>query len=285
MNTFIGWIGAVRRGVARLDARLEYDLDACVLTDVGCQRDGNEDSVAYVKPADERRLREKGVLAVVADGMGGHRAGEVASRKAVESIDRVYYAHAAANPLKALEQAFVEANRDIFSAASADASLEGMGTTATALLLLGGRAYFAHVGDSRLYRLRGSELSLLSEEHTLVMEMVQNGMIAREEARQHPYRNVITRALGTHAEVGVNTPPQALPIRLGDRYVLCSDGLHDLVDDAEIKQHVSEANPYEAGHRLLELAKTRGGHDNISVIVLAVRARGNAEKPPPSTRT
>lgn len=256
-----------------------------MLTDVGCQRDGNEDSVAYVKPADRQRLRDKGVLAVVADGMGGHRAGEVASGKAVESIDRVYYAHAATNPLKALQEAFVEANREIFSAASADPTLEGMGTTATALLLLKDKAYFAHVGDSRLYRLRQDELALLSEEHTLVMEMVKNGLIERAEARQHPYRNVITRALGTHAEIDVNTPPKGLPIRLGDRYVLCSDGLHDLVEDEEIKRYVSEYPPTEAGRSLVELAKTRGGHDNISVIVLAIKAQEYAEKALPSTRT
>jgi protein phosphatase len=273
IHRLLGWIKTTLNRIARRNVLGDYKLDACILTDVGQKRESNEDSVFYFQPEDANQMRNKGTLTIVADGMGGHQAGEVASRTAVETIQQSYYDLSDENPREALEQAFLDANRDIFIAANADPSLNGMGTTATALLLIKDLAYFAHVGDSRLYRIRDEEIALLCEEHTLVMEMVKNGLLPLHEARQHPYRNVITRALGTNPELQVNTPPQALPMQMGDCYVLCSDGLHDLVEESEIQRIVAGSDAFEACHRMIELANRRGGHDNISVAVIKIQPK------------
>jgi protein phosphatase len=271
IHRLLAWIKTALKRIARRNVLGDYKLDACILTDVGQKRECNEDSVFHCQPDDENLMRSKGILTIVADGMGGHQAGEVASRTAVETIQHSYYGLSAENPREALEQAFLDANRDIFIAATADPALNGMGTTATALLLIKNLAYFAHVGDSRLYRIRDEDMSLLCEEHTLVMEMVKNGLLPLHEARQHPYRNVITRALGTNPALQVNTPSQALPMQMGDCYVLCSDGLHDLVEEGEIQRIVAGSDAFEACHRMVELANRRGGHDNISVAVIKIQ--------------
>jgi protein phosphatase len=249
----------------------DYGVDAYVLTDVGCYREHNEDCIVYIRPADASQLIAKGLLAIVADGMGGHQAGEVASQMAVDIIRRHYYEQSQTKPLKALKQAFIDANRVIHQASTEELSLRGMGTTATALLLVGNQVYFAHVGDSRLYRLYEGELSLLTEDHTLIMEMLKSGLLSPEEARFHPHKNIITRALGTHPRVTIATSQALQPVRIGDHFILCSDGLYDLVEDDEIKMTVLSATPAFACQQLITLARERGGYDNISVGILAVQ--------------
>jgi serine/threonine protein phosphatase PrpC len=252
-----------------------FEIDASVQTDKGCVREINEDSGRMVRPADPALLAAKGTLVVVADGMGGHSAGEVASQMAADIVSRVYY-ETRAEPGAALKRAVEEANRQIHEAAAADEAKHGMGTTCTALALCGGRAYAAHVGDSRLYMLRERQLYQLSEDHSAVNEMVKLGIITKEQARTHEDKNVILRALGTVPEVEVAVL-EPFAVREGDRYLLCSDGLHDLVLEDEIASILSETEDiHAAGERLIALAKERGGHDNITVGIIAIMPEGTA---------
>jgi protein phosphatase len=266
------------RATGALRAAFKYEVAASVQTDTGCVREINEDCGRFVRPSDERVLKERGVLLVVADGMGGHSAGEVASGMAGELVPRLYF-DAKGEPHAALRGAVEEANRRIHAASLEDESKRGMGTTCTALVLLEGQAFAAHVGDSRLYMLRGGKVYLLTEDHSAVMEMVKLGLITMEQARHHEDKNVILRALGTSPEVEV-TMLEPFSVRLGDQYLLCSDGLYDLVPDDEIERELSAAEDiHAAGERLITLAKARGGHDNITVgIAAVVAANGGGEK-------
>ncbi len=252
-----------------------FEIDASVQTDKGCVREINEDSGRMVRPADPRLLAEKGTLVVVADGMGGHSAGEVASQMAADVVSRLYY-DSPEGPAAALKAAVEEANRRIHEAAAADESKHGMGTTCTALALRGAEGFAAHVGDSRLYMLRAGKLYQLSEDHSAVNEMVKLGIITKEQARTHEDKNVILRALGTTPEVEVSAL-EPFAVREGDRYLLCSDGLHDLVLEDEIASILSETTDiHAAGERLIALAKERGGHDNITVGIIAIMPEGTA---------
>jgi serine/threonine protein phosphatase PrpC len=251
-----------------------------VVSDVGCQRDHNEDSARLVNagspPEDERR----GVLALVADGMGGHAAGELASQMAAEIIEKNYWSDAK-DPAAALLRAVVQANHEIFTHSSRDAALEGMGTTITAVVFENWRAHLAHAGDSRLYLVRGSDIYLLTEDDSAVMEMVRMGLITREDARTHDNKNVILKALGTKAEITAQHWAEPFPVHPGDRFVLSSDGLHDVVRDEEINEAVLADKGTVACSRLVELAKQRGGPDNITVVVLSITASGTRDKRQP----
>jgi serine/threonine protein phosphatase PrpC len=262
----------------------DYSIEAAVLSDAGCYREGNEDRVRYVEPADVHVRNSKGVLAIMADGMGGHQSGEIASTMAVDAIDKHYYASRRRSVSAALKRAFAAANKLIYATAHEEPSLHGMGTTATALVIRKGLAYFAHVGDSRLYRLRNDQLSMLSEDHSFVNDLLKQGLISAADARHHPNRNIITRAIGTHPSVDVQLSAEELAVERGDRYVLCTDGLHDLVSDVEIRDILLTEPPYEACNQLIGLAKQRGGYDNISVTILAIKAPGEAKKNTPPTR-
>ncbi|MEK6410541.1 MAG: Stp1/IreP family PP2C-type Ser/Thr phosphatase [Acidobacteriota bacterium] len=262
----------------------KFDVVASMLSDVGCVRELNEDSGTYIQPDDPELQASKGLLILVADGMGGHSAGEVASGLAVEVITRVYYEDSG-DPLSALKKAFREANREIHKAAEKDESRAGMGTTCTALVLQNGTAISAHVGDSRLYLVREGAIYLMTEDHSAVMEMVKAGLITIEQARHHPEKNVILRAMGSHPEVEVTTWQEPFPVRAGDRFLLCSDGLYDLVEDEEIRREVEAAEPRSACQSLIALAKERGGHDNISVGIVSLLPEGESQtKPVPQTR-
>ena len=249
--------------------RTTFEVVATVQTDKGCVREINEDSGSFISPSDAAQLAERGRLLVVADGMGGHSAGEVASQMAVECVTRLYYENEG-TPEDALRHAVEEANRQIHSAASEDESKHGMGTTCTAMALRGNEGVAAHVGDSRLYMMRGGQFYQLSEDHSAVMEMIKLGIISKEEARTHEDKNVILRALGTSPEVEVSTL-KPFTVRVGDYYLLCSDGLYDLVRDEEIASTLLEAKDINAAAaRMIELAKERGGHDNITVGIIAI---------------
>jgi protein phosphatase len=261
----------------------KYDLVTSLLSDVGCVRELNEDSGACVCPDDAGLRASKGVLAIVADGMGGHSAGEVASGLAIEVIKRAYYEDSD-EPQSALKKAFQEANREIYKAAEKDESKKGMGTTCTALVLQNGTAISAHVGDSRLYLVREGNIYLMTEDHSAVMEMVKAGAITLEQARHHPDKNVILRAMGSHPEVEVATWQEPFPVKAGDSFLVCSDGLYDLVEDEEIKQIVMINNPHAACQNLIALAKERGGHDNITVVITSLKPEGYTSKPVPETR-
>lgn len=235
-------------------------------TDVGCVRPLNEDSCTIVEPADRALLEHKGILLVVADGMGGSQAGEVASRFAVDLVAGSYYG-SPHEPREALALAFHEANRQIHKLSLIHRDCTGMGTTCTALVIQGEVAHSAHVGDSRLYLVRSSSIYQMTEDHSVVKELVKRGALTADAARRHPERNVILRALGSHASIRVATWEQPLPVRPGDCFVLCSDGLHDAVSDDEICLAAQSLEAGAACHSLVETARSRGGRDNITVAI------------------
>ena len=246
-----------------------YELQASLLTDVGCHREVNEDCGRFIQPGDSELLESRGVLLIVADGMGGHSAGEVASNLAVDWISRAYYDDTR-EPQTSLSEAVQGANRSIFETAQGDENLRGMGTTCTALVLQNGSAIAAHVGDSRLYLVRDKAIYLMTEDHSAVMEMVKRGLISLEAARHHPDKNIILRALGSQPQVEVSIWEQPFPVRQGDAFLLCSDGLYDLVEDEEIKEAVLSNSSHSACEKLIALAKERGGHDNITVGIVSL---------------
>ena len=228
-------------------------------SDRGRMREGNEDS-----------FLASGSLAAVADGMGGHLAGEVASAAATEELRSLQDGAAwrgERSAGEALKWAVMEANRRIREMAAGDKSLEGMGTTITALLSDGDVIHLAHVGDSRAYLLRKGELSQLTEDHTLVQELVKQGKLRPEDAKRHPQGSIITRALGVDADVQVDTA--TFKIVSGDRLLLCTDGLTGVVDQATIRNVLLRVrDPQQASERLVTLANEQGGPDNITVVVL-----------------
>lgn len=225
-------------------------------SDVGRVRDGNEDSYLVQEP-----------FFVVADGMGGHLAGDVASRIAVQTISERANDGPTATP-DGLENAVKDANSAIYEKASSDPSLHGMGTTCTLVLVADSEIHIAHVGDSRAYLLRDGELSQLTEDHTLVGRMVREGRLQPEEAARHPQRSIITRALGVddHVEVDVLT----IPIEEGDKVLMCSDGLSSMLDDSSIHQVLAaHDDPQTAVDQLIDAANEAGGEDNITALVLS----------------
>ena len=184
-------------------------------------------------PADDRALTTHGVIALVADGMGGCNGGEVASALACEKIPRIYFA--SNGPAPAALRASLEAvNGEIYQAAQAQPSLRGMGTTVVAFAITSSHGWLAYVGDSRLYLIRRGQIYRMSEDHSMVFEMVHKGLLTAEEARNHADRNVLSRALGSRPQVEVSCWEEPFPIQPGDRFLLCSDGLHDLVTDEKM---------------------------------------------------
>jgi protein phosphatase len=257
-------------------------VTASVQTDPGCVRDSNEDSGRHVSPHDTEALASRGRITIVCDGMGGHASGEVASQIAVDAINELYYSNRDLGPQDALRWAVEEANREIYATSLSDERFEGMGTTLVSLVILGDKAFSAHVGDSRLYRMRGQKLELMTIDHSQVMEMVQNGIITMEQAREHEEKNVILRAVGTNAEVEVDVSSM-FEVEPGDRFLLCSDGLNDMLVDAEIEEILAgESDEYLVSQQLIEAAKQNGGHDNVTVGVVTVGARISA--PPQNAR-
>lgn len=224
-------------------------------TDIGCLRDHNEDSLVVAPP-----------LFAVADGMGGHAAGEVASEIAVNVLAEQAPAHP--DP-EALGRAVEEANRAILRAAHEGLGREGMGTTMTAAMLEGERLIIAQVGDSRAYLLHQGKLQQLTRDHSLMADMIEAGQLTPEEARSHPNRSVITRALGSDP----NTQPDLYEINVetGDRLLICSDGLSGMVLDKEIESALARVrDPQRCASQLVNEAIANGGHDNVTVIVADV---------------
>jgi protein phosphatase len=231
-------------------------------TDVGKTRDHNEDSYGV---GSAELAEQLGELLVVCDGMGGHAAGEVASKIGTDTILAVYYGDSADDRQIALVQAFEQANSAIFARGQGS-----MGTTGVAALLHHDALLVANVGDSRAYLIRDGEIRQVSRDHSFVSDQVAAGLITPEQARFSPHRNVITRALGYQPEVTVDI--FRLPLQLNDAIVLSSDGLHGLMSDSEILQIVTTQPPDQATQALIELANSRGGTDNITVVLAQVDA-------------
>jgi protein phosphatase len=264
------WLQRIRQRLADpVAAAPEFAVDAAARTNVGRVREGNEDSVLFVRPRQQALQANRGVLAVVADGMGGANSGEIASRMACQTISEVYFA-ASGSPQQALHAAFMAANQRIFAASEESAETRGMGTTAAAVAVVGNTAWVAHIGDSRIYLLRESTIYQMSQDDSLVAQMVRDGYITLEHARSHEDRNILLRALGTKPEVELSSAPQPIECHPADRFLLCSDGLHDLVSGEEMLETASSLRMNLAVERLVEMANSRGGPDNISVILVSV---------------
>lgn len=245
-------------------------IELANLTDTGCERERNEDYYCYFEPDSDDDFLRKGRLIIVADGMGGHEGGQVASAIAVETVRDAYIADPSDDPEDALSHAFEQAHRAILDHAREHPELHGMGTTCTAAAIVGEQLWFGHVGDSRLYLIRGSQLTQLSEDHSLVARMVREGTIAPEEAATHPDRNVLIAALGMESAMSVEFPAEPTPLESGDILLLCTDGLHGLVTGAELLTIAETTAPSEACRQLVDLAKNRGGFDNITLQILRV---------------
>jgi len=231
--------------------------DTAGFTDPGRKRRRNEDSFVIDPP-----------LFAVADGMGGAQAGEVASRLAAAAF-REFHDADDLDPEKRLAAIIKEANRRIYERAADDAQVSGMGTTITAALVAADALVIGHVGDSRAYRLRGGKFEQLTDDHSLVADLVRSGRITPEEADTHPQRSVITRALGTDREVDVDT--FTVQAESDDLFLICSDGLTTMVDDEEIRDLVTRAGDLEqAGKGLVKAANKAGGEDNITVVLFRV---------------
>jgi PPM family protein phosphatase len=234
-------------------------LDVAALTDRGLRRRRNEDAVLCA-PGSR--------LFAVADGMGGHAGGEVASALAIATLAAALDRPPAASPRHALAAAFDHANRAVYERSLGDPQLRGMGTTLTALLLAdGGTAWLAHIGDSRAYRLRRGRLRRLTRDHTWVQEQVDAGRLPAAAADRHPMSNIITRALGI--EPDAEPELRRTGILAGDGLLLCTDGLIAVVDEAEIAAGLATSASAEACvHALVELTHTRGSPDNVTVIAI-----------------
>lgn len=237
-----------------------------VKTDLGNVRTNNEDAGSFFKVAGENN--QPGYLLLVADGMGGHNAGEVASRMAVEVIREEYFRNGGnGNKEKALARAFEMANKKIFEAATANENYRGMGTTCTAVIIAGQHLYFGHAGDSRAYLYKQNNISRITEDHTYVQQLVKNGDITAAEAETHPQRNILTNAMGTKPSLRVDTGICALLFEKGDRLLLCSDGLYDYLTDAELAAVMPTGSLQQLADYLIGEAKRRGGKDNITVVL------------------
>ena len=243
-------------------------LDVAQLTDVGRKREHNEDNMAHVIPKDPQVMARKGALFIVADGMGGHAAGEVASEIAVDAVTNVYYQDDSDDAATSLLHAIKRANALIHQRAAENMLRSGMGTTCIAAVLRGNMAYIANVGDSRAYIVRGGQVRQISQDHSWVAEQVRAGLLTEEQARTHAQRNVITRCLGTQADVDIDVFPEQL--EENDALVLCSDGLSGYISDEAILNTVEQAGPQESVYHLIEQANENGGPDNITAIVVRV---------------
>jgi len=250
--------------------KVKPGMEVASLSDVGCQRENNEDSYLYWEPTGEEEFQRKGRLAVIADGMGGHEGGQEASRLAVETVRDVYDRSFCDDPQAALVESFAAAHTRIQDYAEQHPVFHGMGTTCTAVVLRGRQLYFAHVGDSRLYLVRDASILRLTRDHSYVGRLVESGIVRAEDAEKHSQRHILTAALGAGRDVAVDGAEQGLALQDGDDLLLCTDGLWSVVSDQELETAVNGNAPAECCAVLVKLARQRGGPDNITLQVLRV---------------
>ena len=253
---------------ARMAFQVRPGVEVAALSDVGCHRENNEDRYAYWEPAGDDSFAQRGRLAILADGMGGYEGGQEASRIAVETIEEVYASSTEGGPRSWLVSALRAAHQRIVQQAVAQPEFGGMGTTCTAVALVGTQLYYAHVGDSRLYLARDGKIYRLTRDHSYVGRLVEQGIVSPEDAVSHPQRHILTAALGAGTEVSPESPEGPISLEPGDTIVLCTDGLWSLVSDAEIEDALGASDLQDACAALVDLARTRGGPDNITVQIL-----------------
>ena len=249
----------VHRSPEQPKSKEEENLPAGILsafrTDVGKVRANNQDA-----PIVSEKLRLYGV----ADGMGGHKGGEVASTSARDDLLRELDGKTPS--VAALSGAIEEVNRQIYHQQEHDDALTGMGTTLSVLWMSDNFVYIGHVGDSRVYLLRDGEFKQMTLDHSLVEQLVREGVLTEEEAQNHPMRNIITRAIGTDESVEVDVVVEER--RKGDLWLACSDGLHGLVDDRQMRDALRQYAPEKAADVLLKAALDAGGRDNVTLVIV-----------------
>lgn len=245
-------------------------IEVAGLSDVGCQRENNEDSYLYWEPADDEDFKRKGRLAVIADGMGGHEGGFEASQLAVETVREVYDAGFHDDPQAMLMEGFAAAHARIRDYAERHPAFYGMGTTCTALVIRGHELYFAHVGDSRLYLMRNGGVRRLTRDHSYVGRLVESGLVRVEDAEKHPQRHILTGALGAGLELSVDSAEPGLKAEAGDDLLLCTDGLWSVVSEEEMQAALHQHAVAEGCASLVDLARRRGGPDNITLQILRI---------------
>jgi protein phosphatase len=239
-------------------------------TDLGRVRENNEDKFDFYLPGETSLLASRGSIFLVCDGMGGHAAGQIASELASKTFIDVYMHHPSNDAHPALTSAVVAANRFVLDNCRTFPDRRGMGTTLSALIFHQDALWTVQVGDSRIYRLRGGELAQLTTDHTWVEEALKEGVITESEAVDHPYKHVLTRAIGAEQEV---RPDISLTDMLvGDTFLICSDGLINHVSDEAIHEVLSQHGPTEAAWKLVALALQGGGSDNTTVVIIRLDA-------------
>jgi PPM family protein phosphatase len=248
---------------------MKLTLDIGQRTDVGRRREHNEDSLGVYRPEHEAEFERRGLLLLVADGMGGYAAGEVASRVAVETASAEYFGGSTARIEEALGRALQLANDAVRDEATRNAERAGMGTTIAAAVICSGELAAANVGDSRVYLCRAGVLHQVTHDHSWVAELMAAGKLTPEEAKRHPMRNVVTRSLGGRADVDVEIYPRSA-LQAGDIVVVCSDGLWGMIPGDQIQEIVVPLSAQAAADALIAAANEAGGHDNISAIVCRV---------------
>jgi serine/threonine protein phosphatase PrpC len=264
-------------------------LHIAAATHPGKKGKNNEDRYAVSAYKLSRTDPRLSVFAIVADGVGGHRAGEVAAELAVETISRIVAESNGKQPLNTLQQAITQADQQIYLQAEANLDQLGMSTTSACAWVIGDRLYITSVGDSRIYLRRGYNLNQLTTDHTWVQEAIDSGALTPEQAQNHPNAHVIRRHLGSKQPVvpdlRLRLDPneedveaeanQGMRLQPGDQVLICSDGLTDLVSDEEILGNLQARNGDQALNTLVDLANSRGGHDNITVVLLQMPERGS----------
>jgi protein phosphatase len=253
--------------------RIREDVELANISDVGCVRTQNEDYFLYMEPESDAEFARRGRLIVLADGMGGLAGGEVASCVAADAVRDVFLYGDSADPRDVLIEAFQTAHQAILEEADRQPELRGMGSTCCAAIYkAGGRLHYAHVGDSRIYLIRAGVAQRLTEDHSMVARMVREGILTEEQASRDERRNVLTAALGIDSDsLTADFPLEPLQLEQDDIVLLCSDGLHGQMSDEEIGLTTKGQTLGEACRELVTRAKVRGGPDNITVQMLAVR--------------
>jgi protein phosphatase len=248
-------------------------------TDLGQARENNEDKFDWLEPETEETLATRGRLYAVADGMGGHSSGQIASEMALKTLLRAYYSGRYGDIPSALTAGIRAANSLVWEAGRRIPGRTGMGTTLTALVLHDDQALIAQVGDSRAYLLRQDHLEQITEDHSWVAEQVRARLLTEEEAEASPFRNIITRSIG--ADEHVEPELFEVPVQVGDVFLLCSDGLTGVVSTEEIQHALSHNSPSMAAWQLIDLANDKGGPDNITCLILRIDALEDYEKAEP----
>ena len=243
----------------------EWAVESSQLSDVGQKRQHNEDYVGFYEPRQISDLEARGRLYVIADGVGGAAAGEIASEYAVKKTIYAYYQNADNDPGDGLAKAIEEANADIFAQNLSRPDHREMATTLVAAAIRGDGLVVANVGDSRAYVIRDETIEQITEDHSLMAEMISDGVITAKDAETHPYRNVILRSVGAYETIQVDLFSRQLAP--DDILILCSDGLTRLVSNDELADFARARPPAEAARQLVALANERGGEDNISVSI------------------